>query len=268
MTSASIPLVDLSEDNEVYVVTRWDTELCKKGSYKIAASILSGRKFGAPSLAVMHEWLDVIVHQPFQDFFLNNSEQAKSFDDLKKVSVFKCTSKTARFRKWTVDFVSDKLALLIELNHQVVNKKTVREKETGRVGHAPPKTKLRRAILKLVKVNLESCRLYDEDQRLLENGLMKTPSLNLQKSWTRLQDAFIFDPTMRDLTACPVCHHVSTQILECQLANNQAARAAASVAGGDGKFDGLSSKHGCFCHWLHCRGQQNGGNCPECMMCA
>jgi DNA-binding XRE family transcriptional regulator len=73
------------------------------------------------------------------------------------VSVFKCTSKTARFRKWTVDFVSDKLALLIELNHQVVNKKTVREKETGRVGHAPPKTKLRRAILKLVKVNLESC---------------------------------------------------------------------------------------------------------------
>ena len=102
MTSASIPLVDLSEDNEVYVVTRWDTELRKKGSYKIAASILSGRKFGAPSLAVMHEWLDVIVHQPFQDFFLNNSEQAKSFDDLKKVSVFKCTSKTARFRKWTV----------------------------------------------------------------------------------------------------------------------------------------------------------------------
>ena len=66
--------------------------------------------------------------------------------------------------------------------------------------------------------------------------------------------------------ACPVWHHVSTQILECQLVNNQAARAAASVAGGDGKFDGLSSKHGCFCHAIHCRGQQNGGNCPECKM--
>ena len=169
------------------MVTRWDTELHKKGSYKIAANILSGRKFGAPSLAVMREWLDVIVHQPFQDFFLNNSEQAKSFDDLQKMSVFKCTSKTAHFRKWTVDFVSDKLALLIELNQQVVNEKTVREKETGRVGHAPPKTKLRRAILKLVKV-------HDEDQRLLKNGLMKTPSLNLQKSGTRLQDAFILDP--------------------------------------------------------------------------
>ena len=180
MTSASIPLVDLSEDNEVTVVTRWDTELRKKGSYKIADSILSGRKFGAPCLAVMREWLDVIVHQPFQDFFLNNSEQAKSFDDLKRVSVFTCTSKTARFRKWTVDFVSDKLALLIDLNQQVVNKKTVREKETGRVGHAPPKTKLRRAILKLVKVYSESCRLYDEDQRLLKNGLTKTPSLNTE----------------------------------------------------------------------------------------
>jgi len=131
---------------------------------------------------------------------------------------------------------------------------------------APPKTKLRRAILKLVKAYSESRRLYHEDQRLLKNGLMKTPSLNLQKSGTQLQDAFIFDPTTRDLTACPVCHHLSTQFLECQLVNNQAARAAASVAGGDGIFDGLSSKHGCFCHAIHCRSQQNGGNCPECMM--
>ena len=144
MTSASIPLVDLSEDNDVTVVTRWDTELRKRGSYKIAVSILSVRKFGAPSLAVMREMLDVIVHQPFQDFFLNNSEQAKSFNNLKKVSVFKCTSKTARFRKWMVDFISDKLALLMELNQQVVNEKTAREKETGRVGRAPPKTKLTR----------------------------------------------------------------------------------------------------------------------------
>jgi hypothetical protein len=52
MTSASIPLVELSED----------TELHKKGFYKIAVSILSGRKFGAPRLAVMREMLDVIVH--------------------------------------------------------------------------------------------------------------------------------------------------------------------------------------------------------------
>ena len=116
MTFASIPLVDLSEDNEVTVVTRWDTELRKKGSYKIAVSIFSGRRFGTPSLAAMREWLDEIVQHPSQDFFLNNSEQAKSFDDLKKVSVFNCTSKTARFRKWTVDIISDKLALLMELN--------------------------------------------------------------------------------------------------------------------------------------------------------
>ena len=78
MTSASIPLVDLlSEDNEVTVVTRWDTELRKKGSYKIAVSIFSGRRFGVPSLAAMREWLDEIVQQPSKDFFLNNSEQAR-----------------------------------------------------------------------------------------------------------------------------------------------------------------------------------------------
>jgi hypothetical protein len=69
--------------------------------------------------------------------------------------------------------------------------------------------------------------LYDENQCLLENGLMKMPLLNLQKSGTRLQDAFIFEQTMRDLTACPVCHHVSTQILECQLAK----------CGGDGSSE-------------------------------
>ena len=95
MMSTSIRVVDLSEDNEVTVVTRWDTELRKKGSYKIAVSILSGRKFGAPSLAVMREMLDVIVHQQFQDFFLNNSEQAKSFDDLKKVSATQAIDTTA-----------------------------------------------------------------------------------------------------------------------------------------------------------------------------
>jgi hypothetical protein len=64
MTSASTPIVDLSEDNEVTVVTRWDAELWKKGSYKIAVSILLGRKYGAPSLADMREWLEEIVHQP------------------------------------------------------------------------------------------------------------------------------------------------------------------------------------------------------------
>jgi hypothetical protein len=64
MTSASIPIVDLSEDNEVTVVTRWDAELRKKGSYKIAVSILLGRKYRTPSLADMHEWLEEIVHKP------------------------------------------------------------------------------------------------------------------------------------------------------------------------------------------------------------
>ena len=178
------------------MVTRWDTKLHKKGSYKIAVSILLGRKYGAPSLADMRELLKEIVHQPSQDFFLINSKQTKSFDNLKKVSCFKCTSKTACFRKWTVDFISDKMALLIGIDQQVVEKKTTREKETGRTSHAPPKTKLRRSILKLVKAYSKSRRLYDNDQRLLENGLLKTPSLNLQKSEQQLQDGFIFDPTI------------------------------------------------------------------------
>ncbi len=133
-----------------------------------------------------------------------------------------------------MDFVSNKMALLLELNQQVVDKKIVRQKETCCVGHSPSKTKLRRTILKMVKAYSKSCKLYDEDQRLLENGLMKTPLLDLQKSGPQLQDTFIFDPIMCGLMTCPMCHHVSTQILECQLESNQAAHAASSIAGAMG----------------------------------
>jgi hypothetical protein len=56
-------MINLSKDEEVNVVTRWDIELCKKPSCKTAIAILSNsRRQGTPTLAVMHEWLELIVN--------------------------------------------------------------------------------------------------------------------------------------------------------------------------------------------------------------
>jgi hypothetical protein len=93
---------------------------------------------------------------------------------------------------------------------------------------------------------------------------MRMPSLNYQNPGEHLQDSVLFDPMLQNLMACPVCLHLSTQRLESQVANNQAACAAALAAGGDRTFNGLSAKHGCFCHTIHCCRQPTRGNCPEC----
>ena len=130
MTSAfSSATINLSEDNDVMEITRWDVEMRKKQSYKIAVSILSNiRKAGTPSLSKMREWLNCIVDQLCKDFFVCNSVLAlRAFSDLKKASISGCFSMAARYRKWTLDFVTDKIALLVELNHDVVEERRMRE---------------------------------------------------------------------------------------------------------------------------------------------
>ena len=52
---------------------------------------------GSPSLSKMREWIDAIVNQPSKDFFIRNSNQDRSFSDLKKASIAGCSSKAARY---------------------------------------------------------------------------------------------------------------------------------------------------------------------------
>jgi hypothetical protein len=112
---------------------------------------------------------------------------------------------------WTGDFVTDKIALLLELNQQVIDEKKARDIATGRSGNCSPQTQLRRAIKKVVKQLDQTLIVYNEAQRLEENSRLKTPSLNHLNSGQRLQDTLLFDPMLRDLTACPVCSHLRTQ---------------------------------------------------------
>jgi hypothetical protein len=152
VTSSASPAINLTDNDEVTLVTRWDVKAHKKPSYRTAVTILSNsRRQGTPSLATLRKWLNIIVDQPATNFFRQNSEQAHAFEDLKKTSVLGCTTKTARTRRWTVDFVTDKMALLLKLNKQVVEEKKVREIATGKQGKAGPQKKLLQTIRTLVK---------------------------------------------------------------------------------------------------------------------
>jgi hypothetical protein len=54
------------------------------------------------------------------------------------------------------------MALLLELNQQVVNKKKAREIAMGKQGKAPPQTRLRCFMKKLVKAFDESLLIYNK----------------------------------------------------------------------------------------------------------
>jgi hypothetical protein len=211
MTPFASPGINLTEDNEVTVGTRLDIEACKKPLYRTAVTILSNsRRQGTPSLAILREWLNIIVNQPATDFFLRNSKHAHAFKDLKKTSVLGCTSKTACYRRWTVNFITDKMSLLLELNKQVIREKKAREIATGKQGKAAQQKNLRWTIKTLVKRYDELLFLHNKAHRLEENACMRTPSLNYQNSGQRLQGTVLFNLMLWDLTACHVCLHLST----------------------------------------------------------
>jgi hypothetical protein len=106
------------------------------------------------------------------DLFLRNSEQANSFDDLKQLFTLACPTESACKRMWSINFVTDKITLLLELNQQVDNKKKARVAAMGHMGNASPQTKLRRINIKIVKAYGNSLLLHNGAQRLKENSCL------------------------------------------------------------------------------------------------
>jgi hypothetical protein len=143
----------------------WDREARKEVMYKIAYSIFLGRKYDPPSLSDMRDWLTVFVTESPPDFFLNGSKQLENFTLLMQVSRMSNLSRTTRQKKWTLDFVADKLAILLVLRQQVVDERESR-KMSGAVGHhAQKRTKLRQLFSALHAKYLKCELLYAEDQR-------------------------------------------------------------------------------------------------------
>jgi hypothetical protein len=122
----------------------------------------------------MREWLKVIVNQLSMNFFLRNSKQARSFDNFKQILISKCTTKSACKRLWTLNFATNKIALLLELNQQVYNEKKALVAATGHTGYTSPKTKLKRIMLKIVKAYGNLLLLHNKTQCLEENNHLKT----------------------------------------------------------------------------------------------
>ncbi len=133
LASSSIDLASDSDD-EIQIVTLWDREARKEDLYKITYSIFLGRKHGSPSLSDMRNWLTVFVTESPLNFFLNGSKQLENFTLLMEVSRMSNLSKTLHQKKWTLNFVADKLAILLILCQQVVDKRESRKKSST-VGH-------------------------------------------------------------------------------------------------------------------------------------
>ena len=96
-------------------------------------------------------------------------------------------SKTLHLKRWTLDFVADKLAILLVLRQQVVDERESRKKSSSICHQRCMFTALHQRYLK--------CELlYAEDQRLEVNRQELTPSLlNYQMRGTRLQDGVLWD---------------------------------------------------------------------------
>ena len=265
--SSSINLASDS-DNEIQIVTLWDREARKEDLYKIAYSIFSERKYDSPSLPDMRDWLTVFVTKPLEDFFLNDSKQLENFKLLMQVFRMSNLSKTSCQKKWTSDFVADKLAILLVLCQQVVDERES-WKMSSVIGHyAQPRTKLRRSFAALHTKYLKCELIYAKDQCQEVNRQEHTPSLNYQARGTRLQDGVLWDPEKRDLLECPICGLGCTMRLDdvhTINAYNQGARDSVMAKGGDGTFTAKSPKHGCYGYFLSCNGRTDGGNCPYCI---
>ena len=130
----------------------------------------------------MRDWLTVFVSESPPDFFLNGSKQLENFTLLMQVSRMSNLSKTTRQKKWTLEFVADKLAILLVLRQQVVDERESRKKNGVAGHHAQPRTKLRRLFSALHAKYLKCELLYAEDQRQDVNRQEQTPSLNYQAS--------------------------------------------------------------------------------------
>ncbi len=203
-----------------------------------------------------------------QDIFLNGSKQIDNFKLLMNICRMATLLKTSCIRKWTTDFVADKLAILLVLHQQVMDEKE-EQKRFGLVGHyAQPRKKLRQTFAALHAKYLECKQRYAEDQCINMIRREQTPLLNYQTKGAHLQDGILWDPTKRDVTKCPICPHCRTMIVDNMQAihaYNQGGQDAAMANGGNGLFAAKLPKHGCFCYMAMCGGHPDGGNSPECI---
>ena len=104
--------------------------------------ILVGRKYGSSLLNKQQKLLLNFVNQPVEDYFHQNSSQAKPFAEIMTICKAGWNAETPRKKKWTTHFVAENLALLLVIHREVEKDKEMRFAEVTnraatRSGSAP-----------------------------------------------------------------------------------------------------------------------------------
>ena len=117
----------------------------------------------------------------------------------------------------------------------------------------PKANNLKRAFRKLKMAYETAHKHYVKVEKEAENVVHCTPSLCLQLTGSFVQDHVSWATFPKSESNCPVpeCRHASTMPLQSwDLINSRddRLRRAAEANGGDGLFEPLGSKVGCYCY--------------------
>ncbi len=268
MASTNNNTVDLTgtpsgNDSDCEIVDLpWDKLAEEKGWYKTAVQLLSGRKFGSPTIPAQIELLTEIMKQQGRDHFTGDREYL--FDKIAaQLKSTHSNKKSTLHRSWNGTYCSQKLALIIgladaEKKHKATSTKpkaaVTRQKKKGQA----KATELDRVISRVEKMYNDMYTKYEEQEKKDANKKHRTPSLDYQKTGQRKQDSVLFDPKKACKSACPVCGHMNTMPIDDQEEVNRENEKRRREADGE-PFKGISATVGCFCYAQdHCSGDDCG----------
>ena len=103
---------DSSIGSDVEEIVKWDDRLRKTKTFSTAYLILVGRKYGSPLLDKQQ------THQPVEDYFRQNTLQAKAFAEIMTICKAGWNAETSRKKKWTARFVAENLALQLVIRRE------------------------------------------------------------------------------------------------------------------------------------------------------
>ena len=111
--------LDCSDGSDVEEIVKWDACLQKTKTSSTADLILVGRKYGSPLLDKQQTLLLNFVNHPVEDYFRQNSLQAKVFAEIMTICKAGWNAETLLKKKWTAHFVAENLALLLVIHREV-----------------------------------------------------------------------------------------------------------------------------------------------------
>jgi hypothetical protein len=254
---------DSDSDDVEIVEAPWEQVVLQNRDYKDPYNIFIGRKHGSPGLDKMRDLLLDFKGENADTFFIHGSKQSIEFANIVHIiNASTKKSKATREKAWNQTYVSQVLAKIIVLRSMELSD---REQLPSNQRVARGRSTLSRKIEKVWKIYEPCLKLFKDAELAHLNKKHKTPSLKYQETGPRMQDSYCFDVQMKDKNGCPRCAHFSTMGFDLSEVNAiNSSRRLTAMAEGESTFDGLSSKHGCFCFSIDCHGSFDGKGCYVC----